>query len=422
MTEGILHTPYYEARKTFVGRAALMPDVIVSSTRQGLERGTAQIEERTKSFQDKYLAKNPEKAKDGSVTSFFDDMNHVGFWHILGRIDGYPSADGTEQGKVNAIASKKAREWAGSNFSIEELTEILGICVDTALLGVYSDRGQPGFKKGHSIIYSHLAEKKDSIFAGMASKPLLKRLQNGRFWEELPDLGRYRDKSSLTVGDVLTNHFEDLDSNFFEQGYAIFQRNQGEFLERGASLESLSILETQRYLEFVEKLDEKLDNHRKNDAQIPWMGRQILPVLEPSPIDARIGYLLVPYVHDIHDPLNLHRGRNNAQSMPERFENPLVQRYLEHSNVVRSHLAQDLLNYSIVNKTDDPLSKDVTYAATILTHMPKPRDMLDQIVGLARNELYPERHFKGVNKLFKLAGLTLSDYLSENDPKLKAKI
>jgi hypothetical protein len=414
------HSPYYEARRTFKGMRGLMPEVIRPSTTQGLKYATESIEARTASFQSTYLASHPERQSDERVTGLFEDMNNAGYWHILDRIDGYDALPFS--GNMNAQEvleqARATREWAQANFTQEELREILGIVVDTALMGVYSDRGQPGFKHGHDIMYSHIVTKPESMFAELPTPALIKRLNNGRFWENLADLHEFPDAHSDEVADVLTNHGEDLDPDFFEQGYEIFKRGDGEHDILVPNLSSLTSDEAALYWQFVQTLDQSVyqESDRKERERAHSFVHEVHHYVKPSDTDSRIAFLVKPYLRYIHTPAPEEGRKFDEEIMAERFSDSVLQKYLESSDMLRADLASDLQDY---------LAEAPDYVGSILRNIPQPREMVSRLLADARSSKpdhwsKPSKstQLKGISRVLRVTGIDLRDLLDPNDAPL----
>lgn len=419
--------PYQEAQRAFRGISYLMPSVITPSTTNRLEGPTKRIEEETAAFQSAYFASHPEKQGDEKVTGLFGDMNNAGYWHILGRIDG------NDQGMrpFNPYTSKQleegrqTREWAKETFTQEELQKVLEIVTDTALMGVYSDMPQPGFRLGHGILYSHLFLKPDSMFASLPTDALKARLNNGRFWENLAELNFTQDEHADHVGDVLSNFNDDLDPDFFEQGYEIFRRNGGEHFSLVPELSALTPDEITAYWVFVQQLDQEVyankdkKAHEKAASEARGWENYLMYYGAPSDTDARIAYLIRPYLHSVHAKSRRNYqdevGEFDGQEIAEQLEQPILQKYLDKSELIRESLANDLQDY---------LTEDTDLAAAILSHIPKPREMIARLIAKARSPKKDritsskKQQLKGIDKLLRKTGIGLSELLDPNDTPL----
>lgn len=418
-------SPYYEAHRTFNGVSGLMPEVIRPSTTKGLEYATAKIKERIANFQSFYFEKHPEKQLDEGIVRLFNDMNTAGYWHVLNRIDGNdasPHGKAHEQERLER--GIEARKWAKANFTEEELRAILGIVIDTALMGIHSNSGQPGFRRGHTILYSHLVTKAESMFAGLPSPALIKRLNNGRLWENLAYLHVSADQYSKEVKDVLSSHREDLDPDFFEQGYEIFKRNNGEDVILGPCLFSLQDTEVMTYWGFVQELDQsvyvkKEKEERKRVARENRdRYRHETYYTEPPKTDSRIAFLVKPYLHYLHLHTPLEHRRFDDRTREDRFSDPVLQKYLEESDMLREALAQDLQDY---------LEDAPDYAGSILYNIPQPREMISRLLVKIRSikpddwSKHESLRLKGISRMLRATGIDLRNLLNPNDTPLTKK-
>ena len=197
--------------------------------------------------------------------SLLEDMLTARFWGTLGKVDGFtynghdliifnPSETEREY-KEQAI---KTREWAQQAFGPYQLNKILNIAVNQALTRPF-DNARPGTYRAHAILYRELVEKESSLFAEAVTPDFKKRLNNGRFWEELPDVcpGLNGGMGIRVVYDVLMNHFEDLEAGFAPEGLALMSLE----IENKKSLGDLSLHllgeeAMSKYVSFVRKIDE----------------------------------------------------------------------------------------------------------------------------------------------------------------------
>ena len=422
-------TPWYNERRTFKGLPGLIPGVIVPSTPEMLKHATSTIEQRTVTFQKKYFESHPENREDQEVTALFNDMSHAGYWHVLGRIDGYdanPHA-GERYTPDKLKAGEEAREWAKANFTQKELQEILGIVTDTALMGVYSNYNLPGFRRGHTILYHHLVTKPGSMFTDLATSALKKRLNNGRLWENLPELYTHQSPYADEVADTLINHAGDLDTGFFEQGYTIFRRNGGEHHTLIPDLSVLSREEVSAYWSFVKQIDQDVyatkdaaanqEAARQAEKHNPFRTNKSSFYTKPSEIDSNVAFLVRPYLHYIHTYARKESRRFENETMDTMFADPTLQRYLEKSDMLREELAKDMQGY---------LGGPAAQAAEVLLNIPRPREMTARLLAKARSDkkddwTAPSKkdQLKGISKMLRLAGLSASALFDQEDSPLK---
>ena len=156
-------------------------------------------------------------ALDRGEALLIKDILQGRFWGTLSYVDGrkYERGDDLatllahrETKETVAAKNEATRKWAKERFTDFELETILNITVNQALLRPYTT-SWPGTRKGHSALYDELVVKEGSMFREAVTDEFRKRLNNGRFWEDLPDV-----KLSLNYGhgadvvhDVLENHF-----------------------------------------------------------------------------------------------------------------------------------------------------------------------------------------------------------------------
>lgn len=189
------------------------------------DRDREHVSSTARSFPWRYLAANSSRKIDQELGHFFEDLQSGRYWGVLTQIDGTNNWHEPQTLKQR----ETARNWAKERFTERELNQIRDICVETALV-VPFETNWPGTNIGHTLLYRELVEKEDSMFADIVTEDFRKRLNNGRFWEQVPamSLGVNHNLGSSVVNDVLTHHFDDLELGFTSQGYTIFERNGGE--------------------------------------------------------------------------------------------------------------------------------------------------------------------------------------------------
>jgi hypothetical protein len=183
---------------------------------------------------------------DTSVETLVDKLKSGRFEDALSMIDGsnhYLQPEPLEK-------REEKRKWATETFSDFELSWLLNISVNIALIGLYDDMPE----KNDSILFRELVDKKDSMFYGAVDHRLMPLLNNGRLWESLP--GIYPkdepDCSILIVEDVLLNHFDDLDVGYVSKGFSDL-RQRGES-DVKVKLGMLSDEAVERYAQFLDKV------------------------------------------------------------------------------------------------------------------------------------------------------------------------
>ncbi len=188
---------------------------------------------------------------DPQLVGLLRDLADGCFWRVLTAIDGYSGASDPEPESLER--REEHREWARANFTGYELNKLLNLCADTALFVPFGEGDKPGCIMGHETLHRELVRKKDSMFYGVVDSKLERRLDNGRFWEFVPELFGHRDGDYNVVEDVLMNHSESLDVDFaLGEGREIFCRNS--YHDLGWSLDSLTDGAIDRYFEFIKRI------------------------------------------------------------------------------------------------------------------------------------------------------------------------
>lgn len=297
-----------------------------------IEHSRERIKQEIKDFQNSYFTNNPDKRDDQKIKLLFKDLNDGRFWGTLSQIDGVSKVRkyGLIWDRSTPQEQRKRREdariWARQNFSDANLEQILNIAVNTAFLTPFGTYGWPGLTRPHSILYRELVSKTDSMFSGIVDRQLRKRLNNGRFWEELSDMWSYLNcgLSFEVVSDVLESNFSDLDVSFAPKGFGIFYGKKGVVKSdpRRPCFE-LSLLNNRTidlYLKFLKKLDSS-----KNEIRIT---------------EEDIGYLIAPYVVELLETRESGDvPRFNGQKSEDfktRLQDPMIRHYANTSEHVRN--------------------------------------------------------------------------------------
>jgi hypothetical protein len=229
-----------------------------------IEANSDAVSQKLRNFPWLYLKSVPERVIDHELSGFFQDLQRGRFWAVLARIDGsfnYLNPDSEEK-------RAEARNWARQHFNDYELQQILNMCIETALRIPFKT-SLPGTYKGHSVLFRELVDKPDSMFGDVVTEKFRKLLNNGRLWEEIPDMvsrSLNRGVSFRIVDDVLTNHFADLEAGFAPRGYEMFCRNDGE--QDGFCLVGLSSEAKKRYAEFFNQVSKQRDQLGLSKDQI----------------------------------------------------------------------------------------------------------------------------------------------------------
>jgi len=280
-------------------------------------------------FGEEYRKTHLDKITDVNLGHMLKELEDGCFWGVLTRIDG--SSDPVTSNPFSVSnpfvdqpdsEKERSREWAMINFTPKELQMILDIITRTALISPRAT-ASPGTNKGHSILYQHLIEKPNSIFSGVADESIRKRLNNGRLWEELPDMqkGLNSGLSYRYVQDALTKYFGDLDANFAPIGFKIFYRNHG---KNGIfDLEYISDRAVDNYLLFMSEIDKKKDELGLTTDDIQY--------LMASYVEAVLSFV---DRDDGNGPVKRFGGRS-SRSYRDRMKDPIVMDYVIKSKRVR---------------------------------------------------------------------------------------
>jgi hypothetical protein len=138
------------------------------------------------------------------------DIRTARFWGALTWVDG---CSREEYDAEVLAANAEARSWAKSVLSEQELEDVLNIAVNQALLKPI-ETPWPGTKSGHLILFDHLMNKPDSLFAGVVDEDFRKRLNNGGFWEAMSHVRSCNLSYVRVLKEVLNDYFDDLDPGF----------------------------------------------------------------------------------------------------------------------------------------------------------------------------------------------------------------
>lgn len=200
--------------------------------------------------------------KDGQMDMLavlHDDIKAAKHWHMLGTIDGYPKKKISERLSSNQQwTAEKAHEWARQHFSENQLQELFTLAVNCAIMPYRLD-GSPGYELGHSIIYDNIVKRKESMFHDSLDDKFIKRLNNGRFWENLYNLGAPIWSLAVPIeNDVLENNYDALDLVYAKRGLEIFHRNTNFYPH--FNIGDLSKKAIHNYSKFLNKLDEHLED------------------------------------------------------------------------------------------------------------------------------------------------------------------
>lgn len=317
---------------------------------------------------------NHDRVIDQRAGLVFEGLQNGGFWNTLSILDGSPNEDPQ---KVN-----EKRQWAKSTFSEHELHTIFDLAVTIALTTPYGTDGAPGRKRGHSILHDRVAARPDSIFHHELDDEMKKRLNNGRFWEELPDMvgGLNLNRSYQAVNDVLLNFSEDLDPAFAKTGLVILERNKRPGDDW--NLELITKPAIDKFAEFVTKI-----NFQREELGITQ--DQLAQLVAPY-AEMVVGYNEGDYgVRKANYPLH------GKRSYTKRLHEPLLAEYVSESTLVRRRIAN-------TNQAD------IRHMIGVLDQIPYPQDIFDMMVENMHN---PLQTIIRISEEAKYEGLTIKPFL-----------
>ncbi len=328
---------------------------------------------RAESFRDRYLASHPERVNEASLTEFFQDMTSGRFWAVMSRIDGdsdfeYRGSDPLSWRDPDELERERRekKNWAIENFTLNQLQNIFDIYLDQALNAPKgTPTSSPGSYRGHSIVYEQIVDKPDSMFSDQITPQLKMKLNNGRFWEELPQTTFSINKghSIAVVGDVLENNYEDLDVSFTPEGFNILDRSKYN-IEDNTDLTHLSDTAVDNYLDFVRRIDENKESIKVTNEQISYLVASYVDVV-------------LSKHHIDNESLRFSETINNEGEVAkpekgyrERLEDPLVQEYIE-TEAVESIL---------INRLNSIIGMPAHYAGEIFSVLPNASEVWEKIL------------------------------------------
>jgi len=203
-------------------------------------------------FMDNFMKAVPGRKLDQRTYFMLRNLEKENFWEVFNGID----------------ADAQTRDRARNIFSESELSKMLKICLNQALVFVKSN-AHPGSLKGNSTVY-RFASDPDSLTAQATShiSNFTRRLQNGRFWESLSDInGRGANGKNYSIAeDCLLNHFEELDASYLPKGLEIMARQDSAFASSNSfhtpTLLGLSSEAVPKYGDFFLQLDRSFRDHK----------------------------------------------------------------------------------------------------------------------------------------------------------------
>ncbi len=282
-------------------------------------------------FMDSYYEQHPEAKDDLSVAWLFRDIKDGRFWGIMDRIDGQVSYEGIPTFANGLPKSEwdqereKSRTWAKENFTEEQLQDLFGIYMEMVFSAPEGTVFAPGSQRPFSIAHSQIVEKPGSMFADRISPQLRRRLNNGRFWEELADMrvGINGGHSFRVVDNVLTKNYKDLDPTGTADGLKVLERVNGEGRKFDFDLRYLSDEALDRYADFVGRIN--------TDRQALGVSKQDIAKLVRPYFDEVIGPDFTDEESlrfDEHYDYDKNRNVKPKKDYKARLQDPIIQEYL----------------------------------------------------------------------------------------------
>ncbi|MFA6460877.1 MAG: hypothetical protein WCV90_01305 [Candidatus Woesearchaeota archaeon] len=246
-----------------------------------------------------------------------NDLLSARYWGTLGALDG-PSQDGFYQyyGAADFERLKPARveaqKWATTIFAPYDLEKLLNVAVNQALLQPIKTC-KPGTTLGHAHIYDHLVFNPDSQFKEALTPELKERLNNGRFWECLPQA-----HSGLFLGIVRDSLNEGgLSLDFIPYGLRLMKASNEDRPISNLRLELLGDGVLAEYFSFLERA------YLKGN-----IGEDFYPLVREGV------FALVKWDRNDDAPF--------VKNFKKQLRNPFVQMYLSASSELRSDLAWEM--------------------------------------------------------------------------------
>lgn len=223
-------------------------------------------------FMDDYMTGvgKPQRVLDRPLYTILRDLENRSFWHVLEGIDANP----------------EVRERAKGLFEESELTEMVSICLNQALVFPVSN-AHPGSLRGNTTVYK-FASNPESLTAQATAKipQFLRGLQNGRFWEALSDMraGGAMTDAYEVAKDVLLNHFSELDVSYLPKGMEIMGRQDAVYGTPqnlpAPYLRDLASKVVPKYGDFFLQLDANFSGHPSDLIQKEFRERFFKPYVE----------------------------------------------------------------------------------------------------------------------------------------------
>ena len=239
-----------------------------------------------------------------------------------------------------------------------EAQTLLTIAVNQALLRP-KESSWPGQKRGHSILHKDLVQKPLPFFREVATPEFKKKLNNGRFWEELPNTYQHVDAGygSELVEDVLENHSGDLDTAFAPEGFDILHAN-------GGSADTIT---------FQDISNEAIDNFAKFFSELVQQQKGL------GIKDSDLELLAGAYAEAITESRRYFKHQSgSAKSPAERFSYPAFAPYFAHSELVRRKVADQVYAQLFLRE-----ESNYKFVMRALSLMPNPQDIFEKVSLMA---------------------------------------
>lgn len=325
------------------------------------------VVQQARDFGSNYFYRHPEKQGEKELDLLFEALVQGRFWYTLNKIDGPAdtskvSLTGLSRKPFTKEEIEETRTWANANFVEAELQELFDISVNYALL-VPKKSGAPGSVRGHIILYKRLFGDFDSIFSAVATDDFRVQLNNGRFWEAIPDssyifMDRSAVDASRALEDILTNHYDDLDLGFVPKGISFLYRGRlgPDFAD--FDITSLSEPAIDRYWDFIKRVESEVKSVNSEDIE-----NLVCP------------YALAVISTERYDDIFIRpRFEEGPGSWRTRLKDKDLRRHIRDSDKIRNKIAESLS----INVLDYDVGD---YVIKVCLQMPRPKDMFARVLN-----------------------------------------
>jgi hypothetical protein len=286
------------------------------------------------------------------------DILNCRFWGALAVVDGAPMRENSPLSKEeNDRRNEETKRWARDTFNPMELEQLLNIAVNQALLHPIKT-SWPGTRIGHSVLYDQLVQYEGSMFREAVTDPFKRKLNNGRFWEELPETIMHGTRYEET-GDVLMNHLDNLNpwtsaENLALMEYAIDGSSYvKENLPHRPGMNALKPAALRNYLEFLER--------SRQQGTMPKGGMETL---------------IKPYISAMLEPRQVMDDTRTELVMGS-FRHCILKRYMEESTEIQKHTAKHIVD-TILADTSENTQLTVYYS---FAAMSDPQAVMYKVMG-----------------------------------------